>query len=73
MTLCLSGGHHNPREGGPKGIDVHEPWGLMVTSCAEQPLAFFDIRDIAAGVDASGLDELGYYAASTPVSTASRC
>jgi hypothetical protein len=45
-------GHHNPREGGPKGIDVHEPWGLMVTSCAEQPLAFFDICDIAAGVDA---------------------
>jgi hypothetical protein len=39
-------GHHNPREGGPKGIDVHEPWGIMVTSCAEQPLAFFDIDDL---------------------------
>ena len=53
-------GHHNPREGGPKGIDVHEPWGLMVTTCAEQPLAFFDICDIcdiAAGVDASAPED----------------
>lgn len=36
-------GHRNPQEGGPKGIDVYEPWATMVTSCAEQPLAFFDI------------------------------
>ena len=50
-------GHHNPREGGPKGIDVHEPWGLMVTTCAEQPLAFFDILDIAVGVDASAPED----------------
>ena len=50
-------GHHNPREGGPKGIDVHEPWGLMVATCAEQPLAFFDIRDIAAGVEASAPED----------------
>lgn len=50
-------GHHNPREGGPKGIDVHEPWGLMVTTCAEQPLAFFDILDIEAGVEASAPED----------------
>lgn len=36
-------GQHNPREGGPKGVDVHEPWGLLVTTCEEQPLAFFDL------------------------------
>lgn len=39
-------GQHNPREGGPKGVDVHEPWGLLVTTCAEQPLAFFDLEAI---------------------------
>ena len=46
-------GHRNPQEGGPKGIDVYEPWGAMVTSCAEQPLAFFDIGALLAPADAS--------------------
>ncbi len=45
-------GRHNPREGGPKGIDVHEPWGLMAITCAEQPLAFFDISNTTADVEA---------------------
>lgn len=47
-------GHHNPREGGPKGIDVHEPWGLMVVTCAEQPLAFFDMGEIVDGAQGQG-------------------
>lgn len=41
-------GHYNPREGGPKGIDVHEPWGVVVTTCAAQPLAFFDADPLVA-------------------------
>jgi len=47
-------GHHNLREGGPKGIDVHEPWGLMVVTCAEQPLAFFDIGEVLGGAPGQG-------------------
>lgn len=39
-------GHHNPQEGGPKGMDVYEPWGMLVTTCAAQPLAFFDLGAI---------------------------
>ncbi|WP_140426854.1 hypothetical protein [Acidovorax sp. Root267] len=50
-------GHHNPREGGPKGIDVHEPWGLLVTTCAEQPLAFFDIDELMAQAEAFAPEE----------------
>lgn len=37
-------GNWNPREGGPKGIDVTRCGRLMVATCEEQPLAFFDVR-----------------------------
>lgn len=37
-------GQHNPREGGPKGLDVNERWGVLVATCQQQPLAFFDLQ-----------------------------
>ena len=39
-------GNFNPQEGGPKGIDLIPGETLMVASCEEQPLAFFDMRDL---------------------------
>jgi hypothetical protein len=36
-------GRHNPQEGGPKGIDIDEAAGLLVTTGEMQPLAFFDL------------------------------
>lgn len=36
-------GHHNPREGGPKGIDLMPGTGLLAATCTEQPLAIFDL------------------------------
>jgi hypothetical protein len=39
-------GHYNPQEGGPKGIDLASDDGLMVSSCREAPLAFFDMRSL---------------------------
>jgi hypothetical protein len=36
-------GRHNPGEGGPKGVDATRDGGLMVTTCEERPLAFFDV------------------------------
>src|SRR5262245_36606082 len=32
-----------PGEGGPKGIDIHDATNIFVTTCREQPLAFFDL------------------------------
>lgn len=64
-------GHHNPREGGPKGIDVHEPLGLMVTTCAEQPLAFFDIDDLLASAERDAPQEAAQQAAPASSSTLS--
>ena len=37
-------GRYNPQQGGPKGIDVHDDLGLVVTTCETQPLAFFVLR-----------------------------
>lgn len=37
-------GHTNPGEGGPKGLDVLADGSLLVVSCKEVPIAFFDIR-----------------------------
>ena len=37
-------GHHNPKEGGPKGLDLTNDETLMVVTCEEQPLAFFQAR-----------------------------
>jgi inositol phosphorylceramide mannosyltransferase catalytic subunit len=39
-------GRHNPGEGGPKGIDLHDAHNILVTTCERQPLAFFDLRAI---------------------------
>lgn len=39
--LC---GRHNPEEGGPKGIDLDRTGRLLVTTCEEQILSFFDAR-----------------------------
>jgi hypothetical protein len=30
-------------EGGPKGIDINDSMNIFVTTCREQPLAFFDL------------------------------
>ena len=42
-------GRHSPREGGPKGIDVHDGKNILVTTCESQPLAFFDLDVILEG------------------------
>jgi len=39
-------GNYNPQEGGPKGIALGPDDRLMVVSCEEQPLAFFDISGV---------------------------
>lgn len=36
-------GHHTPREGGPKGIDVDPRTGVLLVTAEETPLAFFDL------------------------------
>jgi inositol phosphorylceramide mannosyltransferase catalytic subunit len=45
--------HHNPEEGGPKGIDINKANSVLVMACEGQPLAFFDwvtILDSACSV-----------------------
>lgn len=46
-------GRSNPAEGGPKGIDVTPDGKLMVTSCEEEPFAFFDMRELLDRCDAA--------------------
>lgn len=36
-------GRKNPQEGGPKGIDIDLGMNVLVTTCDEQVLAFFDL------------------------------
>jgi DNA-binding beta-propeller fold protein YncE len=36
-------GRTNPQEGGPKGVDIDRDMNVMVTTSAEQRLAFFDL------------------------------
>ena len=38
-------GNSDPTTGGPKGIDVTRDGKLMVISCHEEPLDFFDVRE----------------------------
>ena len=38
--------HHNPEEGGPKGIDINNANNTLVMACESQPLAFFDLVTI---------------------------
>lgn len=36
----------NPEEGGPKGIDIDNTESVLVTTCEEQPLAFFSLSQV---------------------------
>jgi hypothetical protein len=36
----------NPLEGGIKGIDIDDEAGVLITTCEEQPLAFFDLKEL---------------------------
>lgn len=47
-ALFLQGSAGNPQEGGPKGLDIDPSAGLLVTTCAAQPLAFFDLEQVLA-------------------------
>lgn len=38
-------GSSDPTTGGPKGIDVTRDGKLMVISCQEEPIVFFDVRE----------------------------
>jgi hypothetical protein len=53
-------GRHNPMEGGPKGIDLDPSTDVLMVTCEELPLAFFDAavlleRPEELGVDADAL------------------
>jgi DNA-binding beta-propeller fold protein YncE len=39
-------GHVNPSEGGPKGIALTSDDSILVASCEEEPIVFFDVRKI---------------------------
>ncbi|MEP7206433.1 MAG: hypothetical protein ABI920_05800 [Casimicrobiaceae bacterium] len=39
-------GRYHPTEGGPKGIDIDQGMNVLVTTCWEQGLAFFDLPAI---------------------------
>lgn len=39
-------GHVHPEEGGPKGIDLTDDDRILVASCEEEPIVFFDVRKI---------------------------
>ncbi len=39
-------GARNPEEGGPKGLGVSPDGRLMVASCEEEPLGFFDLSNV---------------------------
>ena len=41
-------GHHNPQEGGPKGIDIDRSYTVLAASSEAQPLAFFDLDSLLA-------------------------
>lgn len=42
----FSRGHTNSQEGGPKGIDLTSDDRVLVVSCEEEPIVFFDVRKI---------------------------
>ena len=44
--LAFARGNYCEGEGGPKGIDLSRDNRVMVTTCEEQHLAFFDVGDI---------------------------
>jgi len=44
-------GRHGREEGGPKGVDIHDAMGVLVTTCEMQPLGFFDFDAVRDYVD----------------------
>jgi sugar lactone lactonase YvrE len=61
-------GHHNPMEGGPKGLAIDSDHNIFVTTNEYQNLAFFDLTmvlddaETAGGANHDGIDayRLGY-------------
>jgi DNA-binding beta-propeller fold protein YncE len=47
-------GRLNPREGGPKGIDIGTDSNVLVATCEFQTLAFFDVTEIVRVAEAPG-------------------
>lgn len=45
-------GRRNPKEGGPKGIDLDKSMNVLVATCEGQPLAFFDLPAILSSASA---------------------
>lgn len=52
-------GRANPAEGGPKGLELHRPSGVLITTSEEQALAFLSESDLTAPqVERAGAAEL---------------
>jgi DNA-binding beta-propeller fold protein YncE len=51
-------GNTDPTTGGPKGIDVTRDGKLIVISCQEEPLVFFDAREFLDQREAAGPDDM---------------
>ena len=49
-------GQYNPQEGGPKGIDLACNDEILVTTCHEQPLAFFELTHVLQSIVESKSD-----------------
>jgi hypothetical protein len=49
-------GHHDPREGGPKGLDVERRTNVLVVTTEQLPVAFFDL-EVALTCGADGAAE----------------
>jgi hypothetical protein len=49
-------GRHNPQEGGPKGIDLDSRTQVLLATCEELGLAFFDAADLLDRPDRVGAD-----------------
>ena len=65
-------GQTNPQEGGPKGIDLTNDDRILVVSCEEEPIVFFDVRKIfetpSAGSNIDGGQPAGIAEAGTDTS-----
>jgi len=46
-------GNKDPTTGGPKGIDVTADGRVMVVTCQEEPIAFFDLQKLIASREAA--------------------
>jgi hypothetical protein len=47
-------GRYLPGEGGPKGIDLTPDASVLVATCHEEPLVFFDVRPVLGRIPACG-------------------